>query len=370
MENLAIEDTKQLHQVIQQLYTLHDLDTFGLNALLIVDRLVPSEIPAFYILNSQTLHSSDTFLPGFTGFTPTMVAVRQQYFYEHPIVQNMSQALNGACKISDFMTDYEFHSLEGLYQQYLGVVGMEEQMTLFLANTNTGLSDPISSAATTFTGFALHRSHRSFTERDRTILNLLRPHLSQAYANAQQYEQLQQNLSRLQQSCHQLGLVIINAMGQIQSIAPLATTWLEIYFTQPTCSRQLPDNLWSWVKHQVTYLTKNPDLAKAFLPLRIQQADRELVIRLVIEQPGVQYLLLLEEQTRSPLNSLAMLGLSQRETEVLGWIMQGKDNKSIANQLCINISTVRKHLENIYQKLGVQSRTEAIAQALTKLGFL
>jgi predicted ArsR family transcriptional regulator len=47
-----------------------------------------------------------------------------------------------------------------------------------------------------------------------------------------------------------------------------------------------------------------------------------------------------------------------------------KIKKSIASQLSINISTVRKHLENIYQKLGVQSRTEAIAQALTKLGFL
>jgi DNA-binding NarL/FixJ family response regulator len=50
--------------------------------------------------------------------------------------------------------------------------------------------------------------------------------------------------------------------------------------------------------------------------------------------------------------------------------MQGKDNKAIAAKLSVGISTVRKHLENIYQKLGVQSRTEAIAKALEKLGFL
>jgi DNA-binding NarL/FixJ family response regulator len=51
-------------------------------------------------------------------------------------------------------------------------------------------------------------------------------------------------------------------------------------------------------------------------------------------------------------------------------LMQGKDNKSIATELTIQISTVRKHLENIYGKFGVNSRTEAIAQALDKLGFL
>jgi DNA-binding CsgD family transcriptional regulator len=83
-----------------------------------------------------------------------------------------------------------------------------------------------------------------------------------------------------------------------------------------------------------------------------------------------RYLLLLEEQTLSSLNSLALLGLSQRETEVLAWVIQGKDNKEIATQLSIHPSTVRKHLENIYRKLGVQSRTEAISQALAKLGFL
>jgi DNA-binding CsgD family transcriptional regulator len=53
--------------------------------------------------------------------------------------------------------------------------------------------------------------------------------------------------------------------------------------------------------------------------------------------------------------------LSQRETEVLFWVMQGKDNKAIATQMSMGKSTIGKHLESIYRKLGVQSRTEAIA---------
>jgi DNA-binding CsgD family transcriptional regulator len=114
---------------------------------------------------------------------------------------------------------------------------------------------------------------------------------------------------------------------------------------------------------------QNPTASQVCLPLRIQRAGRELSIRLTIEPQRTQYLLLLTEQTLSSLNSLALLGLSQRETEVLKLIIQGKDNKAIAAQLSVNISTIRKHLENIYTKFGVKSRTEAIAYTLTKLGF-
>ncbi len=50
-------------------------------------------------------------------------------------------------------------------------------------------------------------------------------------------------------------------------------------------------------------------------------------------------------------------------------VIKGRPNQSIALELSIHPGTVRKHLENIYHKLNVKSRTEAIAQALTKLGL-
>jgi DNA-binding CsgD family transcriptional regulator len=94
------------------------------------------------------------------------------------------------------------------------------------------------------------------------------------------------------------------------------------------------------------------------------------VIQLVFESLQGPYLLLLQEHPRSLLPSLELLGLSARETEVLGWVMRGDANQAIATHLSIHLSTVRKHLESIYRKLGVQSRTEAIAQVLDKLGML
>jgi len=369
MESLTLNDTQNLHQGIQKLYTLRNLDTFGVEALTIMHQLVPSDIPNFHITQVRTRQTLDTHLPSFSGFTPEMERVRVQHFDEHPIVHHMPQVLNGAYKLSDFISHKELHCLEGLYQQFLRLLDIEEQITFFLPHTSPGSWCKLSQTDATLVGFSLHRPQRSFTERDRLILNLLRPHLFQAYGNAQHYQHLQQDLSQLQQSLNPLGLVILDTEGQVKFVAPQAVIWLESYFAKPTGSLQLPDHLWTWVKHQVA-VTQKPDLPKACLPLRIEQASKQLVIRLVVEQPGEQYLLLLEEQTLSVLQSLELLGLSLRETEVLRWVMQGNDNKAIAAQLSVGKSTVRKHLESIYHKLGVQSRTEAIAQALEKLGVL
>jgi DNA-binding CsgD family transcriptional regulator len=55
--------------------------------------------------------------------------------------------------------------------------------------------------------------------------------------------------------------------------------------------------------------------------------------------------------------------LTAREAEVLGWIASGKTNPQIAGLLFISPHTVRKHIENIFEKLGVRTRTEAAAYA-------
>jgi len=53
--------------------------------------------------------------------------------------------------------------------------------------------------------------------------------------------------------------------------------------------------------------------------------------------------------------------LSVREDEILRWVGRGKGNAEIATALYISESTVRKHLQNAYRKLGVSSRTAALA---------
>ncbi len=55
--------------------------------------------------------------------------------------------------------------------------------------------------------------------------------------------------------------------------------------------------------------------------------------------------------------------LSERELEILQLIAAGRSNEEIAQTLVIAIGTVKKHINNIYGKLGVQSRTQALARA-------
>ncbi len=60
----------------------------------------------------------------------------------------------------------------------------------------------------------------------------------------------------------------------------------------------------------------------------------------------------------------ARLGLTEREAEVLLWISYGKSNADISDVLEISPRTVQKHLERIYEKLGVETRAAAAAIAI------
>ena len=56
--------------------------------------------------------------------------------------------------------------------------------------------------------------------------------------------------------------------------------------------------------------------------------------------------------------------LTQRETEILRLVVEGLSNKAIAQALSVSENTVKYHMKNILQKLGVQNRTEAATHAI------
>jgi DNA-binding NarL/FixJ family response regulator len=63
------------------------------------------------------------------------------------------------------------------------------------------------------------------------------------------------------------------------------------------------------------------------------------------------------------------ISLTDREQEVLHWLVQGASNEAIAQELFITVATVKAHLTAIFEKLEVKSRTQAIVKAL-KLGLV
>ena len=67
-------------------------------------------------------------------------------------------------------------------------------------------------------------------------------------------------------------------------------------------------------------------------------------------------------QASKELDTEAMATLTAREREVIHCVADGLTNREIAAALVVEPSTVRKHLEHVYEKLGVGSRTAALAK--------
>lgn len=70
------------------------------------------------------------------------------------------------------------------------------------------------------------------------------------------------------------------------------------------------------------------------------------------------------EYFKTPFKNSSQSELSDREREVLEALVDGHGTKVIADKLFVSINTIRFHLRNIYNKLHVNSRTEAVAKAL------
>jgi len=65
---------------------------------------------------------------------------------------------------------------------------------------------------------------------------------------------------------------------------------------------------------------------------------------------------------------LAVAALTPRETEVLSWVAKGKTNRDVGEILGLSPRTVNKHLEHVFEKLGVETRSAAAALASRELG--
>jgi len=101
----------------------------------------------------------------------------------------------------------------------------------------------------------------------------------------------------------------------------------------------------------------------AGVKLRRKKVEKEIVVQYIereverlVEQPVQKAV---EEEMGIGGNDL----LSPRENEVLLHIARGLTNKQIAEQLFVSENTIKTHINNIYSKLGVSRRTQAVSRA-------
>jgi hypothetical protein len=145
-----------------------------------------------------------------------------------------------AYKISDFLTRAQFHRL-ALYNEFYRKRRTEHLMAIMLP---TPASPTIA--------YAFARSRRNFSERDQLVLNLLRPHLIQAYHNAAAATQIRQEAAQLHhvlEECNKR-MLILTSEGHVRLMSNRARQWLQGYYGRSTRyqAHRLPEDLWRWAR--------------------------------------------------------------------------------------------------------------------------
>jgi DNA-binding CsgD family transcriptional regulator len=222
---------------------------------------------------------------------------------------------------------------------------------------------PFSSSQSYWT--RLH-SDRKFTDRERLLGDLASPHISQAWHNARLVSRWRGQLRVLEQGFENLdaGVILCGPKGRVQFTNAQARRYLAEYAgVKRQIDHQLPDDLLRWVRTQELSLSRIDDAPPVRSPLVLETAGKRLVIRL-LSKPGAHMILMEEEKTGPSVGAFTSFGLTAREAEVLTWIAQGKTNREIAAILGMQTGTVKKHVEHIFEKLGVETRTAAATQAL------
>jgi DNA-binding NarL/FixJ family response regulator len=107
--------------------------------------------------------------------------------------------------------------------------------------------------------------------------------------------------------------------------------------------------------------------ATAFIRKHIDPRDLPAALRQAVDATVVHQMF--GEVAPTDAESVKEIGLSERELSILAALGEGMSNKQIAKEFWVAEQTVKFHLTNIYRKLGVSTRTEALHRAY-QLGLL
>jgi ATP/maltotriose-dependent transcriptional regulator MalT len=197
----------------------------------------------------------------------------------------------------------------------------------------------------------------------------------QSFSYRLAFAQIYQQSIQLEQVLDRARAVVLTADGKVKFITQSSSKLLIEYFDWES-SNELPETLQKWLNYQLSILDDNMEVLPTIFPLQITKENSisifRLIVRLIPDLATGEILLLLEERPRRSISPTVMqlLGLTKREAEILFLIYQDRSNPEIAKALNCSLATVKKHIEHIYSKLNVQSRTSAVLMALTKLGLL
>ena len=147
-----------------------------------------------------------------------------------------------------------------------------------------------------------------------------------------------------------LGTVVLDSLGRVAWRSPQAMRWLQAAFGEEGGQQAQ-----TWLQS-----------ALSSSEVSTVSTDNNVLVARYMGASGIsESMLVLHQTPAQSANAVRQpdVPLTPRETEVLSWLAKGKTNRDIADILGMSHRTVNKHLEHIFVKLGVETRSAATAIA-------
>ena len=334
---LSSRDLEAVLTFVDEAHSIADLDTFRKGILPGLGQLVPCDLIGY---NEVDPAADGTIVVTYPEPLDDTAEALGRLAHEHPLITACSNGDLRTQKISDFMSSREFHRLE-IYDEIYSRVGAEDQIAF-------GLPGPV------VIGIAMNRPRRDFTERDRMILDLIRPHLASAHARLVERERRERLLEMLEWGLAGRNMAVIRLDGENRiEVASLgAGEMLSSWFPEASPG-QLPGPIAEWLASRPSGRPES---------ITFEAADGLLTVK---HGPADDHgtVLVFEVERIASIGKLRTLGLTRRQAEVLRIVALGRGTDEVARELVISPATVRKHLEHVYQRLDVNTREAAIAVA-------
>ncbi len=346
---MELADYEAIHSELSEIYRLRDAATLPAVMLEAIRRLIPCVFCTYNYLNHFTGAVAVAYHP--VEWQPAMekiMPLMAPHLGSHPVYRHVYEKGDGSPHfVSDFVGEEEWSRTP--FASALETIGIAESLIFCLRTSGQELIF-----------IALNRAERSFTERDREVAACLREHLTASFENAAAFTEVRAlallSTRALEESSH--GVVLVNGEGNILHANARAGDLLQRFFAKDSSWKAvLPETVRAWLRRQHGAST---------LPAEAMQIEAEgslLLIRSAALEDNRFIILLQESNLERKAFRLRELGLSKREAEVLHWVGESKSNFEIGKILGISSRTVGKHLEMIFKKIGVDTRTAAALRA-------
>jgi DNA-binding CsgD family transcriptional regulator len=337
----------------------HDPRSFVGYALDQLAELVNSDLTTLSICDLERQTRVVMARPG-EALSPEDRAAFDRHFREHPLVKYHSTHPGGRTqRMTDCVSSRDFRD-SAVFADYYRRIRINHVMAL-----------PLRIDDVTVVSVVFNRSGADFANADRAIVDAIRSPLATLYRSIIAREEARLGQASLHGIATRAGwhMVKVTEDGQLVGVSTATSQMLRHFFRDaPTGERgQAPAALQSWVRRRSFNWGLDWIHPGAGAPYVIERGGWRLTIHFIVDPlaPRRGELVMLRERASVAPEELAALPLTRREREVLAILPAGKTNDEIAAILAISPRTVQKHLEHVFEKLGVETR---MAAALCAMG--